>query len=283
MTYQPHYISAFDEDSGLQTYNDPFLLPEKAFPILENAYVWRNKVKKRDGFTHLARLRRRLLVASLGNTLASPWTFNIYATLVPPIVGEPNAEIEPASVTITIAGILPFIDNGLGQLISLTPANSGTINYETGVVVLTHTAGLAVATTITFAYFPCLPCMGLRLKENDIINEEDLVAFDTKYAYIYIGTEFQELPSTTLTTWTGNDYEFFWTTNYFRDTRTPDPLNPSYGNNAKLFWATNFSTVTPDPIRFYNGVTWSNFRPYLAADGLTTAPSHPSKIGRAHV
>jgi len=89
--YQPHYISAFDDNSGWQTYDDAFQLPEKAFPILENAYVWRNKVQKRNGFTSLGRLRRVLTTQSLGLTGASPWSFNIYTLLG--LTGEDFAEI----------------------------------------------------------------------------------------------------------------------------------------------------------------------------------------------
>ena len=272
--YQPHYITAFDEDSGYQTYNDPFLLPEKAFPILENAYVWRNKVQKRNGFTHLGRLRRTFTAESLGNSGASPWTFNIYTLLG--ITGEPNAEIQPGvdathpNVTITIAGPIDFTDDGLGNLASVTPGNSGTINFATGAVTLTHTAGAGIESTITFAYYPSLPCMGLRRQETDIVNEENMVAFDTKYAYLYTPGNFIELLSTTPTTWHGTDYQFFWTTNYYRD-----PIG------RKLFWATNFNaTVIPtDPIRYYNTVTWANFTPIVAADNLLTpATLYQAKI-----
>jgi hypothetical protein len=267
MTYQPHYISAFDENSGYQTYDDPFLLPEKAFPILENAYVWRNKVQKRNGLTTLGRLRRLLVLQSLGNTGASPWSFNIYTVLA--IAEEPYAEIELGSVIITIAGPIVFTDDGTGNLVSVTPGNSGTINYATGDVVLTHTAGAGVATTIDFAYFPSLPCMGLRRQETDIVNEEKMIAFDTKYAYVYTPGFFIGLPSTTTTIWHGTDYQFFWSVNYWRNAV------------GKLFWATNFNATnaTPDPIRYYDTVTWTNFTPYVAADhAVTPATLYQAKI-----
>ena len=159
MSYTPHYIANFDENGGLGTYYEPFMLPEKAFPVLEDAYAFRGKIKRRQGFVNLGRLRRVLKTQNLGNTAATPWAFNIYTLLL--ITGEPNAEIQEGSVIITIGGPIVFTDDGLGNLNSATPGNIGTINYATGDVVLTHTAGPGIATTIDFNYFPGLPVMGL--------------------------------------------------------------------------------------------------------------------------
>lgn len=89
--------------AGLQTNVKPFMLNDQAFSTLENAYVWRERVKKREGNRLLGRLRRVDVIGSLGLSGASVWSFNIYSTLIPPIVAEPNAEIEPGSVTIYFA------------------------------------------------------------------------------------------------------------------------------------------------------------------------------------
>ncbi len=266
MSYQPHYIANFDENGGLDRYYEPFLIPEKAFPELEDAYCWRGRVKRREGFVHLGRLRRVLTAASLGNSAASPWTFGIYATLVPAITGEPNAEIQPGSVVITIAGPIVFTDNGLGGLISVTPGNSGTINYATGVVVLTHTAGIGAATTITFSYYPGLPVMGLPRQELDVINEDPMIAFDTKYSYRFVGGQFERLPSVLAVTWNGTNSEFFWSVNYWRNL------------NGNILWTTNFHRgAVNDPIRYWDTVTWNNFAPIIRPDFLLT----PTKLLQA--
>lgn len=269
MSYKPHYIASFDADTGLNTYYEPFLIPEKAFSQLEDAFCWRGRVVRRPGFRLLGRLRRVIPspvgAASIGNTGASPWAFNIYATLVAPwgpIAGEPNACIEPLSVVITIAGPITFTDNGDGTLSSVTPGNSGTINYSTGDVILTHTAGLGVATTIVFAYFPCLPVMGLRTRELVAINSEQLVAFDQHYAYIFNTTtnKFEEfIPGTT---WRGRDFNFFWSTNYYR-----------IGTDG-LFWVTNtnMNGALSDPIRYTDGITWTTFEPPIAGTWAGTPP-----------
>ncbi len=160
MTMTPLYISS--NEVGLVQSRQEFLLPNDAYPTLENMFVWREQLRRRQGLTTLGRLRRKYTAASIGNSGASPWTFTIYSTLAVPIVGEPNAQIEAGSVIITIAGPIVYTDQGDGTLTSPTGGNSGTINYATGSVTLITTAVAGTAATITFNYFPSLPAMGLR-------------------------------------------------------------------------------------------------------------------------
>ena len=243
-------------ETGLVQNRQQFILPDDAYPVLENAYLFREQLKRRQGLGLLGRLRRKFTASSLGVSGATPWTFNIYATLVPPITPEANAQIEPGSVQITIAPDV-LIDQGDGTL-ETSPVSgvSGIINYLTGSVTITG-AGAGVATTITFNYFPGLPVMGLRGRELNAINVEQTIAFDTVYAYRYLGGWQEFIPGTV---WTGTDSEFFWSTNYWVG-----------DGNAKIFWVTNFSGTTGDPIRYTNGSAWINFAPQINAsvDRLT--------------
>jgi len=251
MTYVPLYVKQFE--SGLIQNRQNFILPDDAFPVLENAYIFRERIQRRQGFEFLGRLRRTYNAASLGLSGGSPWTFNIYSTLAAPITPETNAEIEAGGVTIVV-GAVTLIDQGNGTLAtSPVSAVTGTINYFTGSVTITGAAG-AAASTITFAYFPSLPCMGARVRQLTDINAEQLVMWDTKYAYKYAAGFEEFLPGTT---WTGTDSDFFWTTNWWVDE-----------SNNKIFWATNFSGTAGDPIRFTNGVistTWQDFAPEINA------------------
>jgi len=342
--YKPTYISKYE--TGLVQNRVNFILPEDAFPVLENAYVFRETIRRKQGFQILGRLRRTFDDESLGNSGASPWNFNIYSTLASPITPEPQAQIEPGSIQITInpapitgsivagspdtpprgytnasdcqvwttstaglttgdsisisgvvvvpgsgddtinggpwkievlgdgvsfklgvdshdwgiwqsggtwtfqAGGTQLQDQGNGILTSASPGVSGTINYFTGQVNIigAPAGGPAI---IDFNYFPTLPVMGLRKRELNNINNEDTIAFDTKYAYEYIsGSGWQEfIPGTT---WSGDDADFFWSTNYW--------VNSS---NAKLFWVTNFSGTAGDPIRYTDGTTWTDFTPQI--------------------
>ena len=69
------------------------------------------------------------------------------------------------------------------------------------------------------------PVMGLKTKEEFGIDVQSLVAFDTTTSYEWNGTAFVPLlisGTATVETWSGTDYQFFYTANY-----------------ANAFWATN--------------------------------------------
>ena len=72
--------------------------------------------------------------------------------------------------------------------------------------------------------FPGLPVMGLRTQEGFGIGLQNLIGFDTTNAYLFDNTllTFSTLPSIMPVTWSGTNYQFFFTTNY-----------------AGAFWATN--------------------------------------------
>lgn len=250
--YKPLKITGMQ--SGLVQEREEFILPDDAYPILENAFVWRERIKRKQGYQLLGRLRRVFVNISIGLSNVSPWQIlDIYSTTVPPITVTATAELEPGSVVITIqsAPNIVFTDQGNGTLTSPTAGNSGTVNYISGDIVLTHTAGGAVATIASFNYFPGLPVMGLRSRDRDNINAEQLVAFDQTYAYVF-SSGWQEF--IVGTTWTGNDSDFFWTTNYW--------ITPV---NRKLFWATNFSSN--DPIRYTDSTAWVDFAPIINVAG----------------
>ena len=246
MVYTPLHITA--NETGLIQSREEFLLPNDAYPYLENAYVWRERILRKKGYELLGRLRRLFTATSIGLSAVSPWTFNLFA-LVSPAITEANKELQLGSVRINIGATI-LIDQGNGTL-QTSPVSgvSGTINYITGAITITG-AGAGVASTATFNYYPGLPVMGLRSRELNNINNEQLIAFDQTYAYNFGATGWEEfIPGTT---WTGNDSDFFWSTNYWVGT-----------GNQKIFWVTNFSGTTGDPIRYTNGTAWVDFAPQV--------------------
>lgn len=258
MSYTPNYIASFDQDSGLNTYYEPFLIPEKAFPKLEDCYCFRGKVKRRPGLTLLGRLRRIFTSFKITDTDSTTTSINLFTKLG--ITGQPNAQIEPKTLVITIAAPIGQIltdSTGDGSL-TIAPAGvitAANINYNTGILTLTFSGVVAASvTTVSVAYYPGLPVMGIRTEELPLINDENSIIFDTKYAYQYnpTTTKFEELPATTPTTWTATNSDFFWTTNYWSNT------------NGPIFWATNSTTIpTSDHIRYYDTVDWVNFEPQV--------------------
>lgn len=248
MTYKPTYIKAYE--TGLVQSRQNFILPNDAYPVLENAFVWRERIKRKQGYELLGRLRRLLETQSLGNTDgAGAFSGSIRSILSL----ETNATIQPGSVEVTIGAQVftePATPDGT---LSNGASGTGTVNYATMAITIQTSPVLATtAITANFNYYPMLPVMGLRKRELNAINNEDLVAWDTKYAYRYSGGWQEFLPGTT---WTGTDSDFFWTTNYWIG-----------DNNRKIFWATNFTGSSGDPIRYTNGIAgtnWIGFAPAI--------------------
>jgi hypothetical protein len=257
---QPFYIAGYN--AGLQTDKKPFLLPEQAFPVLENAYVWRERVKKREGLKLLARLRRvSVSLIQAQTTGAAQYTSADVLSSVR--ATEPNAEIEAESVVITIAPAIPaettvYNDVGgtgvLNYVSGPYTISSGTINYATGEVVLNFTVVPPAARNVVVSlnYFPSLPVMGIYQRDIANLNDEETIFFDTKYAYVNIAGSFQEFILGT--TWNGTDSDLFWCTNY-RGTNPED----------RLFFATNFVNTSANPIRYTDGTTWTTFSPLVDA------------------
>ena len=250
---------------GLTQDRKPALLANEAYSDLENAYVFRERTKKRDGEVPMGRLSRILTSQSLGNTTAAvtTYTFNtIFTSISPPVgAGETNKSIIPGSLVITIGApdTAKFTDNGTGGF-TVTGAGvsiGSSVNYATGIVVIVlsaATGGAAISAALN--YYPALPVMGILKRDVENFGIDATVFFDTKYAYQYING-FQELvPGTT---WTGTNTDFFWAANY--QGATPD---------LRYFFTTNNNitsgAATPyDPIRYYNSSTWTNLQPLVTA------------------
>lgn len=281
MSLKPVLIAGYD--SGLETNKKPFLLIDSAFQELTNAFVWRERVKKREGIKLLGRLRRVLTnedndIDNVAMSYTPPGT-GVQTIAIFTVYGvnalEPNADLEKGSAATNLvvtldpgganetiltdsAGTGVMVITGAAPIISLA-----SINYATGVITATFTAAPgALAVRLTIGYFPALPCMGISLRELAAINVEDAIFFDTRYAYTHNGNDFIEMGSTTATTWSGTDSDFFWSSNYRGSV-----------SSSRLFFTTNFSNATSDPIRYHNGATWADLTPVISAAGTGTEDS----------
>jgi hypothetical protein len=112
-----------------------------------------------------------------------------------------------------------------GTLIG-SPAGSGTINYESGAITISAGAAngvvVGVASGATYSYYPGLPVMGLRNLTVGVTNSQYplSIAFDTTFAYELnpSGMGYYDISyyksSNNPVTWTGLNYQQFWTSNY---------------------------------------------------------------------
>jgi hypothetical protein len=263
-------ITINDFQSGLTKDKESFILMNDGFPVMENMYNWRGRLKRRDGFDKLGtsgRLRRELSAAVTGTIDMSSTptaTYNII-TALGVAATEANASIELGSLTniqVTIQGSVADATLDITtatQNFTITAAGTptvtgATLNYSTGEIIVTHSVNdLAAANvTLTLAYYPTLPVMGIFQQELSAINAEQTVAFDTKYAYKYNGStnDWEEWISGT--TWSGTNANFFMDMNYSKSAA-----------NLNLFWVTNFSGKSGDLIRYTDGASWTDFHPII--------------------
>lgn len=212
-----------------------------SFPRLVNAFQWRGRVKRKRGTSPLNRLSRYFDSTSTTYNFTSPFNTDILfngsgvSNILTPFSLQSNATVVPSSVTIriTTAPNNTYTDNGSGILL-LAGTPSGTINYASGSITIVAEAGLQA--TVTFTYYPALPVLGLEdllLRASD---DPGNITFDTTYSYniqttypynIYAVNFYKNPPTGTTgytnyvqksartpTTWNGQNYQQFWTTNY---------------------------------------------------------------------
>ena len=107
--YQPLYISKYE--TGLVESRQNFILPNDAYPTLINAYIWRERIKRKQGYKLLGKLRRVLTGQAIGNTDgAGNITVNL-RTFLGIGATEPNSELQVGSVILS-DGANTFTDNG---------------------------------------------------------------------------------------------------------------------------------------------------------------------------
>ncbi len=242
--YQPLKITG--NSTGLVQQREEFLLPDDAYPILQNAYVWRERIKRKKGFQLLGRLQRNIgTTDGAGNAVINITPIPIQSGIASFTVGS-NTFTDPGG-----ASPVNLLTNGPG---------TATLNRATGVLTIT---GSNLTTAVQ--YFPGLPVMGIRTRELQNSSQDQTIFFDQDYAYIYNGTtgQFQEfIPGTT---WNAagvgvQGTDFFWSTNYWASDVATFGGGTTVG--TKLFWETNGSGGEAgggDPPRITDGISWVDF------------------------
>jgi hypothetical protein len=253
MAYDKFLIAPFE--SGLETDRRPWQIPEDAFSTLENAYVFRGRVRKRFG-------------SSLTGTGAT-------SSQTAPLYSRVSALVGTTNGSGALSGTVPGKAFSIGQAFSIgdeiftvnatgTPAtmlttgtsSTCTFNTTTGAYVF---AGSALSTAVYF--YPATPIMGLTTYETEAVVNNTAFAFDTQFAYKYSGGSWVRDGSKV---WHGSDSQFFWTCNW-------QGANTS---TVEMF-VTNFNATknaTPgandDPMYSYDPTAgWAVFKPRFNVAG----------------
>lgn len=252
-------ISIFNMRGGLQKEVASFLLDNDAFPIIENAYLYRGRIQKRGCFSP---------VGSDGRLKGTIGTTDGNGDLTVDLLNVPI----PSGISMFRCGDEIYTDSGVEQVppnaVPLLTTGNGAATLDRGAGSnpgrFDVTGGPATTDVI---YFPSLPVMGLPSLEQPVVNDELNLAFDTRYTYLFDrGANefiFQNTYRGTSTdfVWTGSDSDFFWSTNYFNAFWTT--------NNVEGFHASTTATSDGDGIRWYDGFGsgegWSNFNPPITS------------------
>lgn len=252
--------------TGLQTNVKPYAIADDAYERLRNANVFRSQTKKRLGAGLLpygnttdqlkSRFRVKLAVATdgAGNvTTAVPLSGGV--PIVTPAVGQ---MFSIGSEIFTVNVVTP-----IAAEVMLHTGSATTFTFDTrpaGIGTLTIVNSVALSDVY---YYPALPVIGLRTRETTTKNDEQLVGFDTRFAYERVAGGWERLKVIPAAAgdaqWTGTSSDFMWTTNYH------GALSSDY-----LMFATN--NIAADQIRYFDGTTWTKILPVISgANTLQTA------------
>ena len=273
------FIAPYAENSGLQTNLKPWLIPDEAFSELNNAYVFRGRVRKRFGsrWTGGSQFSSRLRI-NIGTITGGILSGNVRSILSD--AGMPTGVGQAFSIGTIVFTVYNSASGNQQMLRTDNSLSTATFNLSTSAFNIT---GVALPDATPVFFYPNLPVMGLPTYEQISINDEYVIAFDTRYAYTYgaggwnrIGAE--ATPGAAV--WTGSNSQFFW-----GDTWTGADAS------AKIFFVTNFNTS--DGIRYYDGTNWNQFNYYFSigaslgntdssGDASGTAPA-PYAIGQTFI
>lgn len=226
-------IAVVPISSGLRNDVLPFNLDNDSFPVLQNAYQWRSRIRRKRGTVQLGRLRRYIQDTD-GAGAAS---FTLSPTPIPSGISEFVIDDETYTDSGAAAPVpTPLLTTGSG---------TGEITRSTGLVEFT---GAPISSPII--YYPGLPVLGLEPLQLSSDEFPGIIAFDQYWSYnvsttfpftIYDVSYYKNpasdtingitytqkesspgVPVSTPTSWNGQDYQQFWSTNY-----------------SGAFWATN--------------------------------------------
>ena len=234
---------------GLENNQKPWLIPDDAFSRLNNAYIFRGRVRKRfgsrlmnsDATQNVAQLysRLRLSLGTIGS--GGSTSFNI-----------PGSGLAIGQIFSVGTDIFTVYQLGTNvATLSSNPAVSATINSNASPNTVTITGE---PNTTPAYYYPSTPVMGFITYETAASGTDPVFVFDTQFAYQYgvpVSGAFNRVGTAV---WTGSDSQFFSGTTWGADTGV-----------RNLFVVNNNPT---DEIQYWNGSSWTQTTFTISNDGM---------------
>lgn len=238
MTYSPFLIA--DMRTGLQLDRKPFMLPQDAFATMENAYLYRGSIRKREGFEVLDYLPIQEATVTGVSTGA---TTNVTASVITNIANGSRVRIVDTTGVTGINGVVAFAANLSGL--------SFDIVTEEGVDIAT--SGTWGGGGVIYSY-PDLPITGI-LSAIDNDNTMETLVFNENTCAKWQASTGYLVPLAA--TFTGSDSDYFQGYNW-RDS--------AGGSNAQLWFTNNV-----DPIKVYTPETGLITTPTIDPGGGASA------------
>lgn len=255
------FIGPYDSESGRQTNLKPWAIPDTAFSTLENAYVFRGRVRKRFGSIPLGStvLQSRLRVA-VGTITGGALSGNVRSILNNPSMSTAVGQAFSVYDSTLNTFVLFTIYNGTPgpQQMYRTDGSSATATFDLTTSAFNITGVTTYAGGDTVYFYPALPVMGLLSYDTPNIEDEFIIGFDTEFAYQF-SNGWERLAAASPTAadyWTGSNSQFFWGTTW-------TGTDPSF----KVFFVTNFNQNEAQFMRYYTGTGgWSSFNPPIVSN-----------------
>lgn len=230
-------------NSGLQTNLRPWLIMDDAFSYLQNAYVFRGRVRKRFGSILMG-------VTPLSSRLRVNLGVNTNAAMNLP-ANEPAHTPQLAIGQTFSLGTTIFTVFQLGAGVA-TLSTNGAVSAVINSTVNPNTITITGGALVDLFWYPSLPVMGITQYEINAVNDHPTYAFDTEFAYVFTGGAWVRSGNAV---WHGDDKDFFWAVNW-QGTATS-------ATSAPVLFVTNFNATVPapaatdDPIWKFDGTTWT--------------------------
>ena len=234
--------------SGLVVDTPSWLAPEDSFSRLNNAYIYKGKIRKRFGSSLLG-----------GTSLTSRLRLNAGTT-----DGAGNLTVTVPGSKFNVGQMFSVDDELFTVVATGTPGTMLKTGSSTVHTFDTTSGQLILNTpflTTDVYYYPSDPVMGITHYETGAVNNNPAYAFDTQFAYVY--SSGWERSGSVL--FNGNDHEGFWSTNW---------LGSDLSDTA--LYVTNFNAsvgvpgVQDDPLYSFDGTNWAEFRPVFRVTSPNT-------------
>lgn len=232
-------------NTGLQKNLRPWLILDDAFEELQNAYVFRGRVRKRFGSNLMGttQLLSRLRV-SLGNNTGA-------AMNLPANTASHTPQLAIGQIFSLGSTIFTVYQLGAGVA---TLTTNGAITAVIDSVATPNTITVTGGAAVPLFWYPSLPVMGITQYESGAVNNHPSYAFDTEFAYVFTpGTGWARSGTAV---WKGNNSQFFWAFNWQGTAASAASAPVMFVTNFNFTLGAGVPAATDDPIWYFDGTNW---------------------------